>query len=595
MSWPALALVFAGAGCSRGTEPVDGLPSVLQDTAVTTVGGYHDADGDGYGGSPARLGKPVARLGGDCDDDDPEVHPAADELCNGYDDDCDGRVDVDALDALNWYDDADHDGYGDPNASTLACEQPEGTTEEGLDCDDAEPDVHPGAEGPCGIGVDWDCDGLSYCVDYFEDAAVIVGVEPESYFGWRVAAADLNGDGWDDIAVSAIYEGQVEGVYTGGAVYVIAGPFEPKEERLAASGARLVDPTGTAIKVGHAIDAGGDTNGDGVRDLAVASTSARAMLVHGPVPRTGTLEPATVFVSTADGGGVTEDVRIGDVTGDGIDDVVVGVPLDIPRWAQAAYVFHGPVPTGEVALADADGVIVGEDEQTGGVVTVALPGDIEGDGISDVVLNVCHCSWGVTGVIYVASGPVVGEILPSDADGRLVLDNRAYVFELGDANRDGAADLAVGMVLEDEAWVVYGPVEGVADLEDAVDVTLLATEAGGGWGYSMAAAVEDGDTSALLVSMALSEYAFLFIDTLDVPGTVEAAHASTMITRDMKEDPHADWLRSTMAWGNLGDGTDRDLALAGGSYTGGLPGAVFVGLDRLPGDAPPAASGKQGD
>jgi hypothetical protein len=44
-----------------------------------------DLDGDGYGdGCPA---------GPDCDDDDPEVHPGADEKCNGQDDNCDGEVD----------------------------------------------------------------------------------------------------------------------------------------------------------------------------------------------------------------------------------------------------------------------------------------------------------------------------------------------------------------------------------------------------------------------------------------------------------------------------------------------------------------------
>lgn len=44
-----------------------------------------DADGDGFGvDCPA---------GDDCNDDDPEVNPGADERCNEGDDNCDGEVD----------------------------------------------------------------------------------------------------------------------------------------------------------------------------------------------------------------------------------------------------------------------------------------------------------------------------------------------------------------------------------------------------------------------------------------------------------------------------------------------------------------------
>ena len=48
--------------------------------------GYADADGDGFG---------TAR--GDCDDNDPDVRPGRDELCDGIDQDCDDRVDEGCL------------------------------------------------------------------------------------------------------------------------------------------------------------------------------------------------------------------------------------------------------------------------------------------------------------------------------------------------------------------------------------------------------------------------------------------------------------------------------------------------------------------
>lgn len=59
---------------------------------------YKDDDGDNFGDSDDTLRWFVlpygySLIGGDCDDDNPAVRPGRDELCNGYDDDCDGLID----------------------------------------------------------------------------------------------------------------------------------------------------------------------------------------------------------------------------------------------------------------------------------------------------------------------------------------------------------------------------------------------------------------------------------------------------------------------------------------------------------------------
>ena len=82
-----------------------------------------DVDGDG------------ALACDDCDDDDPDRFPGAEELCDGVDNDCDGDLPADE-------NDADGDGF-------LACD----------DCNDSDLTVHPGAFEVCD-GVDANCDGV---------------------------------------------------------------------------------------------------------------------------------------------------------------------------------------------------------------------------------------------------------------------------------------------------------------------------------------------------------------------------------------------------------------------------------------------------
>lgn len=106
------------------------------------------------------------------------------ERCNNHDDDCDGDVDEDAIDRGAWYSDGDGYGYGNPGAYHIGCEKPGATwVANGADCDDAEPEVYPGADELCGNLRDDDCDGL---VDSDDDN--VVDLEPwwtdGDYDGW---------------------------------------------------------------------------------------------------------------------------------------------------------------------------------------------------------------------------------------------------------------------------------------------------------------------------------------------------------------------------------------------------------------------------
>ena len=50
----------------------------------------------------------------DCDDDDDDNHLGAEEVCDEEDNNCNGEVDENAIDAITYYIDSDGDGFGNP-------------------------------------------------------------------------------------------------------------------------------------------------------------------------------------------------------------------------------------------------------------------------------------------------------------------------------------------------------------------------------------------------------------------------------------------------------------------------------------------------
>ena len=116
-----------------------------------------DNDGDGYSGIPACIGSKD-----DCDDFDANVHPGAQEICNGIDDDCDGLIDDEDVNVEGgtWYFvDNDQDGHGSSHEGNKFCVQPPGWVTNTGDCNDEDPTIHNDAVDIPDDGIDQDCYG----------------------------------------------------------------------------------------------------------------------------------------------------------------------------------------------------------------------------------------------------------------------------------------------------------------------------------------------------------------------------------------------------------------------------------------------------
>ncbi len=130
---------------------------------------YLDLDGDGFGDDGVAVTACEAptyyvATSGDCDDHDNKIKPGATEVCDGYDNDCNGLVD-EAGGTTLYYTDADSDGYGDAATALAACAMPTGSVATGTDCDDTDAAYHPGAAESCTDTVDYNCDGSIGLVD----------------------------------------------------------------------------------------------------------------------------------------------------------------------------------------------------------------------------------------------------------------------------------------------------------------------------------------------------------------------------------------------------------------------------------------------
>ena len=132
------------------------------DENVTQLTYYLDSDGDTFGDPLVAVTDCEQPFGyvtnsSDCDDSNPNINPAAIDICDNIDNNCDGQIDENGA-MMTFYLDSDMDGAGDPNNSLVACDPPMGYVSNDSDCDDSNPIIFPGNPEVCD-SLDNNCNG----------------------------------------------------------------------------------------------------------------------------------------------------------------------------------------------------------------------------------------------------------------------------------------------------------------------------------------------------------------------------------------------------------------------------------------------------
>ncbi|MCB9760871.1 MAG: FG-GAP repeat protein [Alphaproteobacteria bacterium] len=469
---------------------------------------YPDSDGDGQGATTGSVRTCLAPEGyveadGDCDDADPRVFDGAEEICNdGVVNDCSGSATACRL--LGDVTMADLGG-------ALAGHRLDGDDDVGGRMGDAV--AFGGVDGDgrhLVLGAPWaplhtDDVGYVYVIgaglaadQYVGDVAlaIIHGEEPGTELGTGVAWIEGMAGQTSPLIAATGFGGTNT---TDGVLYLVDGDVRGTRD--------LSDVLTASLSHGDDLDdvaADGDLTGDGAVELVVgvsddAGLRGSVFLVDAVPAGAASLEDATAHTLRGDSASDQLGAAVSnasDLNGDGVADLAVGAPGVATRTG-ALLVFLGPVQADLVA-SDADGALSGERAGDEAGTALAGGGDVDGDGLDDLLVGVEGAQDGsmLVGRAYVvrmddlSSGSLTLATarVSGDQDGSRFAESVA----LSDLDGDGFADVVVAGSLRAEVevggggvHVCYGPLGGNRTTQDS-DLIITSESSGDRMGTSVA-------------------------------------------------------------------------------------------------------------
>ncbi|MGA1821955.1 MAG: putative Ig domain-containing protein [Thermoplasmatota archaeon] len=292
--------------------------------------------------------------------------------------------------------------------------------------------------------------------------ASFLGEFPGDWSGYPASrAGDVNGDGYDDILISA-YRSSRGGISYQGAVYLIFGKPDGWGKNLSLSKADVIIAGSTVNSYLGYGNSAGDFNDDGLGDFVISQYNPESScLVFGHTGKwESKLDPndADVMISTHPGSGLG--VSAGDLNDDGFDDLLIGLPGFSSGGIQErgkVLIYFGNRTSGGYSInethANASYLGYYYRSKLGG--SMGGIGDIDQDGFDDVLIggsNSFYEGLRNVGVSYLINGKKNGwgkDLNVSIGNDCIIGEFRDhYAGSLsdgpGDVDNDGNPDIMIG-------------------------------------------------------------------------------------------------------------------------------------------------------